>query len=39
MTQFYNRNALHPAIRMHAEEIVQGKLDRREFCRAQPRWG
>ena len=31
MTQYYNRETLHPAARMHAEEAAQGKLDRREF--------
>lgn len=31
MTQYYNRETLHPAARMHAEETAQGKLDRREF--------
>ncbi|KIC11560.1 diguanylate cyclase [Leisingera sp. ANG-M1] len=31
MTQYYNRETLHPAVRMHAKEAAQGKLDRREF--------
>ncbi|WP_241482258.1 ABC transporter substrate-binding protein, partial [Leisingera sp. ANG-Vp] len=31
MTKYYNRETLHPAVRMHAEEAAQGKLDRREF--------
>ncbi|WP_291737419.1 ABC transporter substrate-binding protein, partial [Leisingera sp. F5] len=31
MTKYYNRETLHPAVRMHAEETAQGKLDRREF--------
>ncbi|WP_291729303.1 ABC transporter substrate-binding protein [Leisingera sp. F5] len=31
MTKFYNRETLHPAARMHAEEAALGKLDRREF--------
>ncbi|MCB4458249.1 ABC transporter substrate-binding protein [Leisingera sp. McT4-56] len=31
MTQYYNRETLHPAVRMHAEEAAEGKLDRREF--------
>ncbi|MEW2915350.1 ABC transporter substrate-binding protein [Leisingera sp. JC11] len=31
MTKYYNRETLHPAALMHAEEAAQGKLDRREF--------
>ncbi|MFY0311516.1 ABC transporter substrate-binding protein [Leisingera sp. D0M16] len=31
MTRYYNRETLHPAVRMHAEEVAQHKLDRREF--------
>ncbi|UWQ28275.1 ABC transporter substrate-binding protein [Leisingera sp. M523] len=31
MSKYYNRETLHPAVRMHAEETAQGKLDRREF--------
>ncbi|UWQ75245.1 ABC transporter substrate-binding protein [Leisingera sp. M658] len=31
MTKYYNRETHHPAVRMHAEETAQGKLDRREF--------
>ncbi len=31
MTKFYSRENLHPAIRMHAEEVRRGELSRREF--------
>lgn len=31
MTEFYNQSKMHPAVRMHAEEVAKGLLDRREF--------
>ena len=31
MTKYYNRETFHPAVRMHAREVAQHKLDRREF--------
>ena len=31
MTRFFNRNRIHPAVHMHAVEVVAGDLSRREF--------
>ena len=31
MTRFYNKHRIHPAVHMHAVEVQQGDLSRREF--------
>ncbi|SLN44358.1 Periplasmic oligopeptide-binding protein precursor [Pseudoruegeria aquimaris] len=31
MSVFFNKDAIHPAVHMHAQEVAAGKLSRREF--------
>ena len=31
MTEYYNQSKMHPAVKMHAEEVAKGELSRREF--------
>lgn len=31
MPKFYNRNDIHPAVTMFAEDVAKGEMDRREF--------